>query len=92
MSILKESKKTDKAMKDVYCDLMMEMAEKDEKIVLLDSDLMSSLSVMPFAKKFPENKPCRPVFVGRRLFALNSCTLSNTFSSTIAGCVLKKIR
>ena len=54
MSILKEFKKTDKAMKDVYCDLMMEMAEKDDKIVLLDSDLMSSLSVMPFAKKFPD--------------------------------------
>ena len=39
----------------------------------------------------PENIPCRSAFVGRRLFALNSCTRSKTASSTIASCVLRKI-
>lgn len=39
----------------------------------------------------PENKPCRSAFVGRRLFACNSCTRSKTASSTIASWVLQRI-
>ena len=38
-----------------------------------------------------ENIPCRSVFVGRRLCALNSCTRSKTASSTIVSWVLRKI-
>ena len=39
----------------------------------------------------PENRLFRFVFVGLRLFFLSSCTLSHTFSSMIASCVLGMI-
>ncbi len=42
------------AMRDVYCQTLMEMAEKDERIVVLDADLMNSMGVVPFGKKYPE--------------------------------------
>lgn len=44
----------EKALKDVYCAQLMELAKKDERIVLLDSDLMSSLGVTPFFQAFPK--------------------------------------
>ena len=54
MSLLREFKKAEKPLKDIYCDLMIELAEQDERVVLLDADLSSSLGVTPFAKKFPQ--------------------------------------
>ncbi|MBF7097298.1 transketolase family protein [Alkalibacter mobilis] len=41
-------------MKDVYCSTLMDLAEKDENVVVLDSDLMNSIGTVPFAKKYPE--------------------------------------
>lgn len=42
------------AMRDVYCNTLMELAEKDNRIVILDADLMKSMGMVPFAKAFPE--------------------------------------
>ena len=54
---------------------------------------MAKCSLLPQSAQNtkPENIPCRSAFVGRRLFALTSCTRSKTASSTIASCVLRKI-
>ena len=40
-------------MRAVYCATMMEMAEKDERIVSVQADLMGGHGMKPFAKKFP---------------------------------------
>jgi transketolase len=41
-------------MRDVYCQTLIELAEKDNRIVVLDSDLMKSMGIIPFQKSFPE--------------------------------------
>jgi len=46
--------KTSQMMRDVYCETLMEMAQKNEDIVVLDADLVSSSGMKPFYKKFPE--------------------------------------
>ncbi|AVX30331.1 transketolase [Carboxydocella thermautotrophica] len=43
-----------KEMRSVYCETLMELAQKDPRIVVLDADLMSSMGMVPFAKAFPE--------------------------------------
>ena len=42
------------AMRDGFCDAMMELAEKDSNIILLDADLMGAMGTKPFKKKFPD--------------------------------------
>lgn len=41
-------------MRDAYCATLLELAEKNDKIVALDADLISSSGMKPFFKKFPE--------------------------------------
>lgn len=41
-------------MRTAFCESMIALAEKDERIVLLDCDLMSAMGTKPFAKMFPE--------------------------------------
>jgi transketolase len=41
-------------MRAVYCGTLMDMAEKDSRVVALDADLMNSMGMKPFQKKFPE--------------------------------------
>jgi transketolase len=55
MTILlaKENVEEEVAMKDAYCQTMMELAEKDDRIVALDADLMNSMGMAPFHKKYP---------------------------------------
>jgi len=42
-----------KDMRDIYNETLMEMAENDDRIVVLDADLMSSNGTMPFKERFP---------------------------------------
>lgn len=42
------------AMRDVYCQTLIELAEKNNQIVVLDADLMSSMGMIPFKETFPE--------------------------------------
>lgn len=46
--------KEDVAMRDVYCQTLIELAKKNDQIVVLDADLMSSMGMIPFLKAFPE--------------------------------------
>lgn len=41
------------AMRDRYADTMMDLAEKNNKIVYLEADLMNSIGMVKFAKAFP---------------------------------------
>jgi transketolase len=54
IKISKELANEKQAMRDAFCEVMMELAEKDRNIVLLDADLMGAMGTKPFAKKFPE--------------------------------------
>jgi transketolase len=54
IKILKERKLEEKMMRDAYASTLMEMAEKEERVVVLDADLMSSMGMMPFGEAFPE--------------------------------------
>lgn len=49
-----ELNKSRELMRDVYCATLMELAEKDSRIVVLDADLVSSSGMKPFFKEFPE--------------------------------------
>ena len=46
--------KEDVAMRDVYCQTLIELAKKNDQIVVLDADLMSSMGMIPFLEAFPE--------------------------------------
>jgi transketolase len=50
-----EKHETEKlAMRDAYCATLLELVSKNDKIVVLDSDLMSSMGMAPFLAKHPE--------------------------------------
>ena len=46
--------KEDVAMRDVYCQTLIELTKKNDQIVVLDADLMSSMGMIPFLEAFPE--------------------------------------
>lgn len=54
VKIAKEFKKDKRMMRDVYCATLMDMADKDSRVVALDADLMNSMGMTPFLKKFPD--------------------------------------
>ena len=54
IKVSKELVNEKQAMRDAFCEVMMELAEKDKNIILLDADLMGAMGTKPFAKKFPE--------------------------------------
>jgi transketolase len=41
-------------MRDVYCQTLMEMAESDKRIVILEADLMNANGTKPFKAAFPD--------------------------------------
>ncbi len=41
-------------MRDMYCKTLMELADKDQRIIMLDADLMNSMKTVPFLEKFPD--------------------------------------
>ena len=41
-------------MRDVYCETLMEMAAADDRIVLLEADLMNATGTRPFKAAFPD--------------------------------------
>ncbi|HYE83440.1 MAG TPA: transketolase family protein [Clostridia bacterium] len=54
IKIAKENVKETAAMRDVYCQTLMDMAKEDDSIVVLDADLMSSMGMAKFWKAYPE--------------------------------------
>ncbi|VBB05758.1 Hypothetical protein LUCI_0969 [Lucifera butyrica] len=43
-----------KAMRDAYCETLIQLAAENDKVVVLDADLMSSMGMTPFWQKYPE--------------------------------------
>lgn len=43
-----------KEVREIYTDTLMELAEQDDRIVLLDADLMKASKGIPFRERFPE--------------------------------------
>jgi transketolase len=41
-------------MRNAFCDALLDLAAENEKIVLLDADLMGAMGTKPFLKKYPE--------------------------------------
>lgn len=41
-------------MRAAFCETLMELAENNRDIIVLDADLMGAMGTRPFAKKFPE--------------------------------------
>lgn len=54
IGFVKELKKDSEMMRSVYCATLMELAEQDDRVVVLDADLMKSMGMMPFLNKHPQ--------------------------------------
>lgn len=52
--LAKENGKDVANMRDAFCQSLLELAAENEKIVLLDADLMGAMGTKPFQKKYPE--------------------------------------
>ena len=46
--------KSPRMMREIYCEKLIELALKNENIVALDADLISSLGMKPFFTRFPD--------------------------------------
>jgi len=46
--------KDETAMRDAYCQTLIELARADERIVAVDADVMNSMGTVPFQKAFPD--------------------------------------
>jgi len=44
----------EREMRKVYCEELLKIAEQDERLVILDADLMMATGTIPFKDKFPE--------------------------------------
>lgn len=54
-AITAKNRTTDElAMRDAYCKTLIGLAQKDQRITVLDADLMKSMGMIPFMKAFPE--------------------------------------
>ena len=54
ITIAKDHGNDVKDMRSAYCESMLDLAKKDDRIVALDADLMGAMGMKPFAKEFPE--------------------------------------
>jgi len=52
--LAKQRVKEEQEMRTVYCQTLMELAGKNQQVVVLDADLMSSMGMVPFGKAYPE--------------------------------------
>lgn len=54
IKVVKEIKTEDKEMRAVFAEVMDELAEKDDRVIYFDADLMNSIGMTGFSKKYPE--------------------------------------
>jgi transketolase len=54
IGLVRELKKDSEMMRAVYCATLMELAEQDDRVVVLDADLMKSMGMIPFLNKYPQ--------------------------------------
>jgi transketolase len=44
----------DVMMRDIYCETLLDLAARDQRIVVLDADLMKSMGIIAFFRAYPE--------------------------------------
>ncbi len=82
-----EFKMEDKEMRQVYCEQLIKLAEKDERIVLLEADLMKAMGTAGFGERFPERTfdvgiaESNMIGVAAGLAACGKIPFANTFGS-----------
>ena len=54
VTIVKEIKTEEKEMRAVFAEVMDELTQKDERVIYFDADLMNSIGMTGFSKKYPE--------------------------------------
>ncbi|HWQ80340.1 MAG TPA: transketolase family protein [Anaerovoracaceae bacterium] len=54
VKIAKEIKNEEKEMRAVFAEVMDELAEKDERVIYFDADLMNSIGMTEFSGKYPD--------------------------------------
>ncbi|WP_446897654.1 transketolase family protein [Clostridium sp. LBM24168] len=54
VNIVKELCPEKMEMRNAFCNKLIELAAKNEKIVVMDADLMGAMGTKPFQKRFPE--------------------------------------
>ncbi len=80
----------DVEMRAVYTQTLMELAEQDERIVLLEADLMRATGTQPFMERFPERTfnvgvaEANMVGVAAGLSSTGKIPFANTFASFAA--------
>ena len=52
--ICKDIKNEDLEMRQVFAKVMDDLASKDERVVYLDADIINSIKMVDFSKKYPE--------------------------------------
>lgn len=52
-TVYRTIEKSEKEMRQVFCETMISLAEKNPDIVLLDCDLMGAMGTIPFRDRFP---------------------------------------
>lgn len=54
INLAKENGKDIMDMRDAFCASLLELAEQDDRIVLLDADLIGAMGTKPFRAKYPQ--------------------------------------
>jgi len=54
IKLARDRKPEETMMREVYASTLMELARSDERVVVLDADLMNSMGMVPFGEAFPD--------------------------------------
>ncbi|SHE31772.1 transketolase [Marinitoga hydrogenitolerans DSM 16785] len=97
VKISKDNNVDTRMMRDAYIDKLIELAKNDEKIVLLDADLMSSNGTIKFSKIFPERtfnvgvQEANMVGIAAGLAATGKISFAHTFTSFMSRRALDQV-
>jgi transketolase len=85
--LAKEHNEDEKAMRDVYCETLMDIAKTNPNLIVMDADLMAAVGVSPFAKAYPERtincgiQEANMIGVAAGLSALGKIPFAHTFAT-----------
>lgn len=97
IKILNNRKTDTKMMRDAYIDKLIELARNDERIVILDADLMNSNGTLKFLNAFPERafnigvQESNMVGIAAGLAATNKIPFAHTFTAFMSRRALDQV-
>lgn len=97
IKILNNRKNDTKMMRDAYIDKLIELARNDERIVVLDADLMNSNGTLKFLNVFPERafnigvQESNMVGIAAGLAATNKIPFAHTFTAFMSRRALDQV-